>query len=137
MLSGMARIAIIGGGSIGEALLSGLLRAGRQVKDLVVAERMPERAKYLADTYSVRVASLADAVDNAFITALKAKGIDFASPQAAIVAGHEVCDELDLGRQKSDIANDVMGNSKMDGYHAGFFVGASVAAYCPRHLSAA
>ena len=38
MLSGMARIAIIGGGSIGEALLSGLLRAGRQVKDLVVAE---------------------------------------------------------------------------------------------------
>ena len=49
----MARIAIIGGGSIGEALLSGLLRAGRQVKDLVVAERVPERAKYLADTYSV------------------------------------------------------------------------------------
>ena len=78
----------------------------------------------------------ADAVDNAFIAALKAKGIDFASPQAAIVAGHEVCDELDLGRQKSDIANDVMSNSKMDGYHAGFFVGASEAAYCPRHLGA-
>ena len=37
MLCGMARIAIIGGGSIGEALLAGLLRAGRQVKDLVVA----------------------------------------------------------------------------------------------------
>ena len=52
MLSGMARIAIIGGGSIGEALLSGLLRAGRQVKDLVVVERVPERAEYLADTYS-------------------------------------------------------------------------------------
>src|SRR5215212_8578057 len=33
----MARIAIVGGGSIGEALLSGMLRAGRQVKDLVVA----------------------------------------------------------------------------------------------------
>ena len=41
----MARIAIIGGGSMGEALLAGLLRAGRQVKDLVVAERMPDRAK--------------------------------------------------------------------------------------------
>ena len=75
----------------------------------------------------------ADAVDNAFITALKAKGIDFASPQAAIVAGHEVCDELDLGRQKSDVASDVMNNSGMDGYHAGFFVGVSVAAYCPRY----
>ena len=55
MLSGMARIAIIGGGSIGEAMLSGLLRAGRQVKDLVVAERMPDRAKYLSSTYGVLV----------------------------------------------------------------------------------
>ena len=53
MLARMARIAIVGGGSIGEALLSGLLRAGRQVKDLVVAEKSPDRAKYLSDTYSV------------------------------------------------------------------------------------
>jgi Protein of unknown function (DUF732) len=75
----------------------------------------------------------ADAVDNAFLSAVKAKGIDFASPQAAIVAGHEVCDELDLGRQKSDIASAVMNNSKLDGYRAGYFVGASVAAYCPRY----
>lgn len=37
----MARIAIIGGGNMGEALLAGLLRSGRQVKDLVVAERAP------------------------------------------------------------------------------------------------
>ena len=49
MLSRMARIAIIGGGNIGEALLSGMLRAGRQVKDLVVAEKDPGRAKYLSD----------------------------------------------------------------------------------------
>jgi hypothetical protein len=75
----------------------------------------------------------ADAIDNAFLLAIKAKGIDFASAQSAIVAAHEVCDELDLGRQKSDIASDVMNNGKLDGYHAGFFVGASVAAYCPRY----
>jgi len=75
----------------------------------------------------------ADAIDNAFLQAVKSKGIDFASPQAAIVAAHEVCDELDLGRQKSDIASDVMNNGKLDGYRAGFFVGASVAAYCPRY----
>ncbi|CAJ1585623.1 pyrroline-5-carboxylate reductase [[Mycobacterium] wendilense] len=61
----MARIAIIGGGGMGEALLAGLLRSGRQVKDLVVAERMPERAKYLADTYSVQVASVVDAAEHA------------------------------------------------------------------------
>src|SRR6201988_5419597 len=76
MLSGMARIAIIGGGSIGEALLSGLLRAGRQVKDLVVAERIPERAKYLADTYSVLATSVTDAVDNATFVVVAVKPAD-------------------------------------------------------------
>ena len=75
----------------------------------------------------------ADAIDNAFLLAIKAKGIDFASPQGAIIAGHEVCDQLDIGMQKSDIASEVMNNSQMDGYHAGFFVGAAVVAYCPRY----
>jgi pyrroline-5-carboxylate reductase len=73
MLCGMARIAIIGGGSIGEALLSGLLRAGRQVKDLVVAERMPDRAKYLASTYSVLVTSVRDAVETATFVVVAVK----------------------------------------------------------------
>ncbi len=75
----------------------------------------------------------ADDVDNAFLNAVKAKGINFPSPEAAIIAGHEVCDELDLGRQKSDVANEVMSSSNLDGYRAGYFVGASVAAFCPRH----
>src|ERR1700745_2016929 len=79
MLSGMARIAIIGGGSIGEALLSGLLRAGRQVKDLVVAERIPERAKYLADTYSVLATSVTDAVENATFVVVAVKPADVES----------------------------------------------------------
>lgn len=79
MLSGMARIAIIGGGSIGEALLSGLLRAGRQLKDLVVAERMPERATYLANTYSVLVTSVTEAVDNAAFVVVAVKPGDVES----------------------------------------------------------
>ncbi len=85
MLSGMARIAIIGGGNIGEALLSGLLRAGRQVKDLVVAERMPDRAKYLADTYSVLVtSSVTDAVDNATFVVVAVKPADVESVMAEL-----------------------------------------------------
>jgi pyrroline-5-carboxylate reductase len=79
MLFGMARIAIIGGGSIGEALLSGLLRAGRQVKDLVVSERVPERAKYLADTYSVPVTSVTEAVENATFIVVAVKPADVES----------------------------------------------------------
>jgi len=78
----------------------------------------------------------ADSIDNAFLSAVKSKGIDFSSTQAAIVAGHEVCDELDSGRQESDVASTLMTNSNLDGYRAGFFVGVSVAAFCPRHRSA-
>jgi pyrroline-5-carboxylate reductase len=76
MLSAMARIAIIGGGSMGEALLSGLLRAGRQVKDMVVAENHADRAKYLSDTYSVRVTSVADAAENASFVIVAVKPAD-------------------------------------------------------------
>jgi pyrroline-5-carboxylate reductase len=79
MLSGMARIAIIGGGSIGEALLSGLLRAGQQAKDLVVVERTPDRATYLADTYSVLVTSVTEAVDNATLVVVAVKPNDVES----------------------------------------------------------
>jgi pyrroline-5-carboxylate reductase len=79
MLCDMVRIAIIGGGSMGEALLSGLLRAGRQVKDLVVAERLPERARYLAETYSVLLTSVQDAVENATFVIVAVKPSDIES----------------------------------------------------------
>lgn len=76
MLARMARIAIIGGGSMGEALLSGMLRAGRQVKDLVVAEKDPDRAKFLSETYSVLVTTVGDAVDTATYVIVAVKPFD-------------------------------------------------------------
>ncbi|OBJ13121.1 pyrroline-5-carboxylate reductase [Mycobacterium colombiense] len=99
MLSGMARIAIIGGGSIGEALLSGLLRAGRQVKDLVVVERVPERAKYLADTYSVLISSVSDAVENASFVVVAVKPADVESVMAELARA--------AGAAESDTAEQV------------------------------
>ncbi|MCA2295134.1 UNVERIFIED_CONTAM: pyrroline-5-carboxylate reductase [Mycobacterium avium subsp. hominissuis] len=95
----MARIAIIGGGSIGEALLSGLLRAGRQVKDLVVVERVPERAKYLADTYSVLMTSVADAVENASFVVVAVKPADVESVMSEIARA--------AGQAESDTAEQV------------------------------
>jgi hypothetical protein len=68
-----------------------------------------------------------------FLGALSAKGITFASGPAAIAAGREVCGELDQGKQTSDVANEVMSRSNLDSYHAGFFIGASIGAMCPRH----
>jgi hypothetical protein len=76
----------------------------------------------------------ADAADTSnFVGALSSRSITFASGQAAIAAGHDVCNELDQGRPASEVANDVMTQSHLDGYHAGFFVGVSIAAFCPRH----
>jgi len=73
------RIAIIGGGSIGEELLSGLLRAGRETKDMVVAEKNPTRAKFLAETYSVLTTSVIDAAENAAYVIVAVKPSDVTS----------------------------------------------------------
>jgi pyrroline-5-carboxylate reductase len=93
----MARIAIIGGGNMGEALLAGLLRAGRQVKDLVLSEKSGERAEFLSQTYSVRVASLADAVENAAIVILAVKPADVESVigEIANAAGEAASDAVE------------------------------------------
>lgn len=69
----MVRIAIIGGGNMGEAILAGLLRSGRGAKDLVVSEKAAGRAAYLADTYSVQLSSIAGAVENAAFVILAVK----------------------------------------------------------------
>ena len=80
----MARIAIIGGGSMGEALLAGVLRAGREAKDVVVSERVFERADYLSRTYSVQVLPLHDALAGAEYVILAVKPGDVESVVAEI-----------------------------------------------------
>ena len=93
----MARIAIIGGGNMGEALLAGLLRAGRQVKDLVVSEKSAERATYLSQTYLVQVAAVADAVETAAFVILAVKPADIESVivEIANVAGKAESDAVE------------------------------------------
>ena len=82
----MARIAIIGGGNMGEALLAGLLKAGRPSRDLVVAEKAAGRAAHLSQTYSVRVTDLADAVENAAFVILAVKPADVEAVIAEIAS---------------------------------------------------
>jgi pyrroline-5-carboxylate reductase len=54
-------LAILGGGKIGEALLSGLLRSHLGPDRVVVVERYPERAAYLTATHGVQTVSVAEA----------------------------------------------------------------------------
>ncbi|MCU1664021.1 MAG: pyrroline-5-carboxylate reductase [Pseudonocardiales bacterium] len=49
----MTRIAVLGAGKIGEALLAGLLASGRPAEELVFTERHPERAAELTERHGV------------------------------------------------------------------------------------
>ncbi|CAN3981354.1 MULTISPECIES: pyrroline-5-carboxylate reductase [Kitasatospora] len=55
------KIAFLGTGKIGEALLSGLLRAGKDPADVLVTARRPERAAELAARYGVGAVGNAEA----------------------------------------------------------------------------
>jgi pyrroline-5-carboxylate reductase len=55
------KIAFLGTGKIGEALLSGLLRAGKDPADVLVTARRPERAVELAARYGVVAVSNTEA----------------------------------------------------------------------------
>src|SRR5437763_693802 len=58
-------IAIIGAGKMGEALLSGVLRAGRRPAELLVTARRAERAELLRERYGVEAVSNAEAAAKA------------------------------------------------------------------------
>jgi pyrroline-5-carboxylate reductase len=71
-------VAILGGGKIGEALLSGLLRGERTSADVVVVEKHAERAGYIADKYGVKTVDIAAATAAAstLVLAIKPQDID-------------------------------------------------------------
>jgi pyrroline-5-carboxylate reductase len=76
----MTRIAVIGGGRIGEALIAGLLESGRASKDLVVVETFSERAELIANRFGVRVTNSAtDAAVGADLVVIAVKPGDIDS----------------------------------------------------------
>ncbi|WP_432928815.1 pyrroline-5-carboxylate reductase [Microbispora sp. CA-135349] len=71
-------IAILGTGKMGEALLSGLVRAGLRPDEIMATARRPERAEALRERYGVRVVSNAEAAKLAetLILAVKPQDMD-------------------------------------------------------------
>ena len=67
------KIAVLGAGRMGEALLAGLLKAGR---DVLVAERRADRADELRHRYGVEVLGNADAVAKADVLLMLVKPQD-------------------------------------------------------------
>jgi len=75
----MSRLAVLGTGKLGEALLSGLLRAGRAPGDVLVTARRVERAAELSERYGVSAVSNAVAARDADILLLTVKPQDMGS----------------------------------------------------------
>ncbi|GAA2552197.1 pyrroline-5-carboxylate reductase [Pseudonocardia hydrocarbonoxydans] len=72
----MTRIAVLGAGKIGEALLAGLLAAGRAPGELVFTERHPERAAELTARLGVAAVDVAGAAAHAEIVVVAVKPQD-------------------------------------------------------------
>jgi pyrroline-5-carboxylate reductase len=70
------RVAVLGAGKIGEALVSGLLRAGKPVDEVIVTARRSERAAQLRDRYGVEVVGNAEAAAKADTLILTVKPQD-------------------------------------------------------------
>ncbi|HEX6935921.1 MAG TPA: pyrroline-5-carboxylate reductase [Actinomycetes bacterium] len=73
------RVAVLGTGKMGEALLSGLLRGGVHVSEIVVTARRQERADLLRERYGVQVVPTAEAVVEAETLILTVKPQDMAA----------------------------------------------------------
>lgn len=74
----MTTIAVLGAGKIGEALLAGLLRSGRNPADLLFTERHPQRCEELTARYGVRAVSPGEAsrAADVLVVAVKPQDID-------------------------------------------------------------
>jgi pyrroline-5-carboxylate reductase len=79
MLNGKV-VGFIGAGNMGEVLIRGLLQSGKVEKtDIIASDAVPERLKYIANTYGIRTtASNVELVENASIViiAVKPQNID-------------------------------------------------------------
>jgi pyrroline-5-carboxylate reductase len=72
----VTKVAVIGPGRLGEALLSGMLRAGLAAADAAVVVRRPERGDELAAEYGVGVLSAVDAAAFADVVLITVKPQD-------------------------------------------------------------
>jgi len=79
-------IAILGVGKMGEALLSGLLRAGRPASEVAAVVRREERALELSSTYGVSVITAEKAGKNASTLVVAVKPQDMARALSEIAS---------------------------------------------------
>jgi pyrroline-5-carboxylate reductase len=72
----MTKIAVLGAGKIGEALLSGLLQGGRSASDLMFTEKHESRARALTEQYGFEAVTIAGAAAQADVLVVAVKPQD-------------------------------------------------------------
>ncbi|MFD4643052.1 pyrroline-5-carboxylate reductase [Lentzea sp. NPDC058436] len=72
----MTKIAVLGAGKIGEALLSGLLQGGRAASDLLFTEKHESRAKALTEQYGFEAVTVEGAAAKAGVLVVAVKPQD-------------------------------------------------------------
>jgi pyrroline-5-carboxylate reductase len=87
------RIAVLGTGKMGEALVSGMLRAGKPVDEVLVTARRPERGAELHARYGVAAVGNAEAAKQADTLILTVKPQDMGALLAEL-APHVPADRL-------------------------------------------
>jgi Protein of unknown function (DUF732) len=75
----------------------------------------------------------ASTVDDTFITVISDQGIEPPSAEEAIGVAHDVCTVIDDGGDLSDAIDAVSDYTELGFEDSAFFVGASIASYCPEH----
>jgi hypothetical protein len=75
----------------------------------------------------------ASTVDDVFITVISDQGIEPPSAEDAIGVAHDVCVVIDEGGTLVDAISAVSDYTELGFEDSAFFVGASIASYCPEH----
>ena len=75
----------------------------------------------------------ADQIDDAFVAALAKNGIAMSDRNTAVSMAHTVCAGFDQGQPSTTLAMRIVKDTDLSPKQAGYFVGVSVAAYCPQY----
>ncbi len=75
----------------------------------------------------------ADPIDDSFVAALAKDGISMPDRGTAVSMAHSVCAGFDKGEPSTQLAMRIVKDTDLSAKQAGYFVGVSVAAYCPQY----
>jgi hypothetical protein len=119
-------------------------RAGGTQMNTSATNRFATRARTFVGSTLIGAAALvgfagqasAALPDNQFAALLNQKGITFSSPAVAVGEANVVCSKIGRGESFTSVLEDLhTADPTLSQYQAGYFIGASVASYCPQSIS--